>query len=253
MSHEKPLVYLILGAPGSGRREIVADLLDGGLEAEERARARVFLSADEPADPIDARLGAVERWHWVDGAIETPSLGGATPVFFVADGRRNPVDQVEAFRAWLLTSDGELGRILCVVHCRLIAEHSQLRAWNDACVHFSDVVLLNRRAGLPNKWVSDFQAHYASQFLPCLFEAVKNGRVKNPAVILEPQARRLSHAFDADLAWEAVEDVDDEEEVEENSEVELTPEENDLYLARRPGGRRAKEIPDIADFLPPLA
>ena len=33
MSSEKPLVYLILGAAGSGRREIVADLIDGGLAA----------------------------------------------------------------------------------------------------------------------------------------------------------------------------------------------------------------------------
>jgi hypothetical protein len=108
-------------------------------------------------------------------------------------------------------------------------------------------VLLNRREGLANKWLSDFQAHYAAQFLPCLFEPVKAGRVKNPALILEPQARRLSHFFDAELNWEIT--GDEEEEAEGDEEIETQPEE-DPWLQRRPGGRRVKEIPDVADFLP---
>ena len=240
----KPLIYLILGAAGSGRREVVADLIEGGLG--ESDRALVLLSAEEAANEADAGLGPPRRWQWSEGRIEAPPLDGATHVFLVADGRRNPVDQIEAFQAWLPVSGGELGRILCVVNCTLAAQYHELVVWYDACVHFSDVVLLHRREGLANKWLSDFQAHYAAQFLPCLFELVKDRRLKNPALVLEPQARRVSHVFDDELNW--VVTGTDEDEAEGDEEVEAHPE-VDPYFERRNGGRRAKEIPDVAKYL----
>jgi hypothetical protein len=243
--NDRPLIYLVLGAGGSGRREVVADLIEGGLD--EGARALVLLSDEERAADCDARLGAPGRWHWAGDRIETPPLAGATHVFLIADGRRNPVDQVEAFQTWLSASGGELARIICVVHCGLVAQHKELCVWIDACVHFSDIVLLNRREGLANKWMSDFQARFASQFLPCLFEVVKAGRVKNPALILEPQTRRMSHVFDEELNWEIT--GTDEEEAEGDEEVEAKPEE-DPYFQRLQGARRAKVIPNVADYLP---
>ncbi len=251
---DRPLVYLILGAAGSGRREIVADLIEGGL-AEDAAGGPgplVLLSADEPPLPADARLGAVGRWSWAGGRIESPEFAGAAPVFFIADGRRNPVDQVEAFAPWLAGAGGELARIICVIDCALAERHRPLRAWFDACVHFADVVLLNRRDGVANKWLSDFQAHYAAQFLPSLFELVKGGRVRNPALILEPQARRLSHFFDAETDWKITGGADDDEGGAGDEEVTAEPVE-DPYLVRRPGGRRVKEIPDVAEYLPETA
>jgi len=57
----------------------------------------------------------------------------------------------------------ELGRIFCVVNCQFAAAHPDALPWFDACVHFSDVVLLSGREGIPNKWVSDFQKRYAEQ------------------------------------------------------------------------------------------
>jgi len=249
----KPLVYLILGVAGSGRREVVADLIDGGLAAgsagqpvdlaQSRQSALALLPAGERAGDADAGLGRLARWSWTDGRIESPGLEGATHVFFFTDGCRNPVDQVEAFQAWLAASGGELARILFVVNCGLAAQHKELLAWFDACVHFADVVLLNRRDGVPNKWMSDFQGRYTAQFLPCLFEVVKAGRVKNPALILDSQARRMSHLFDAEPNWE-VTGADEES----DEEIEAPPEE-DPYLQRRAGGRRVKEIPDIAKYL----
>ena len=258
MSSEKPLVYLILGAAGSGRREIVADLIEGGLAAgsagqpfdlaQSRQSALALLPAGERAGEADARLGSLARWAWNDGRIESPDLAGATHVFLFTDGRRNPVDQVEAFQAWLAASGGELARILCVIHCGLVARHKELLAWYDACVHFADVVLLNRREGVPNKWMSDFQARYAAQFLPCLFELVKAGRVENPALILEPQARRMSHVFDEEPNWEVTSADGEEEDEADEEEITAQPEE-DPYLQRRAGGRRVKEIPDVAKYL----
>ncbi len=250
MASEKPLVYLILGAASSGRREVLADLIEGGLP--ENATTTVLLSAAEAASEFDARLPGLTRWAWTDEQIVGELPAGASHVFFVTDGRHNPVEQTEIFKAWLEAQGGELARVLCVVNCQLAEKNPPLLAWYEACVHFSDVVLLTRREGVANKWLSGFLAHFEKQFYPCLFELVKAGRVKNPALVLDPLARRMTHIFDAEQDWvftnEDGEEIDEDEETEGDEEVEAKPEE-DPYLARDAAGRRAKRIPDIAKFL----
>lgn len=249
-SAEKPLVYLVLGAVGSGRREVLADLLEDRAES---GATVVMLSDADVSDGFDAKLGAITRWHWTDeSTIEGALPAGAARVFFVSDGRANPVEQCEAFKAWVEAQGGEVARVLLVVNCQLAEKHPPLLAWFDACVHFADVVLLNRREGVANKWMSDFQGRYTSQFIPCLFEFVKGGRVKNPALVLEPQARRMSHAFDAEQDWVFTnadgEVIEEDEETDDDEEIEATPEE-DPYFARDAAGRRVKRIPDITKFL----
>jgi hypothetical protein len=249
----KPLVYLVLGAAGSGRREVLADLIEGGLS--ETDRAAVLLADSEGTDETaEKKLGMVARWRWLDqGAIEGELPVGATQVFFVADGRRNPVEQAEVFKPWVEAQGGEIARVLCVVNCQLAEKNPALLAWFEACVHFSDVVLLNKREGVQNKWLSDFQARFTSQFLPCLFDFVKNGRVKNPALILDPLARRMTHAFDAEQDWiftDSEGEVIEEDEVtdDDEEEIEATPE-VDPYFVRDAANRRLKKIPDITKFL----
>ena len=273
MPSEKPLIYLLLGAAGSGRREVIADLIEGGLAEGEKAA--VLISADEALSPADAKFSLIRLWRWIPpppmeqghfdredapalpvATIELDADGelpaDATRIFFLTDGRRSPVDQVEAFKSWAVLQNVELARVICVVNCQLAAAHPRLLPWFDACIHFSDVVLLNHREGVANKWMSDFQEHFKSQFLPCLFEMVKGGRVRNPALLLEPQALRVSHIFDEEVDWlltnEEGEEVEDEDEVDEDEEITATPIE-DIYFARRIGGRRDKEIPDITKFL----
>ncbi len=250
-SSGKPLVYLILGAAGSGRREVIADLIEGGVD--EGDRAAVLLSDAESASETEAKLPELTRWNWSDGVISATWPTGATQVFFVTDGRTSPVDQLEAAKAWIEAQGAELARVLCVVNCQLAEKNPALRAWFDACVHFSDVVLLNRREGVANKWLSDFQAHFKAQFLPCLFDFVKNGRVKNPAVVLVPEARRMSHYFDAEQDWVFTDaegdEIEEDEESDSDEDVTVTAEE-DPYLARHSGGRRVKELPDIRRYLP---
>ena len=97
---EKSLVYLILGAAGSGRREILADLIECGLA--EGDRAAVLLAESEPADAFDAKLPAVTRWRWTEAeTIEGELPRDATHLFFVSEGRKNRVEQIEVFKAWL--------------------------------------------------------------------------------------------------------------------------------------------------------
>lgn len=257
-STEKPLVYLILGAAGSGRREVLADLIDGGLS--ESDRSVVFLSTSESAGEPDARLGPVERWTWADKRIGAALPAGVTHAFLVADGRANPVDQVEALKPWLAEVGAELGRVICVVNCSLAEKHPELVAWYDACIHFSDIVLLNRREGVANKWLSEFRRRYEDLFMPCLFEFVKAGRVKNPSLLIEPQARRMSLYFDeggslAVLPDEPEYEITDEDgnpvdinEAENKDDEDMGPE-VDPYFALDAAGRRSKRIPDVAKSL----
>jgi hypothetical protein len=242
---DKPLVYLVLGAAGSGRREVLADLIEGGLG--EGDRPAVLISGEEAADPADGRLAGASRWRLLPGpGIQADFPEQATHVFIVVDGRRNPVDQIEALREWLGGRAAEVARVICVVDCQLAERNPKLFGWFEACIYFSDVVLLNRREGVPNKWLGDFREKFEGRFYPCLFDNVKGGRVKNPALVLAPVARRMSHVFD-EQEWVAEGDEDETEEGE--GEVEMKPEE-DPYFERRTGGRRVHEIPNIADYLP---
>ena len=249
------MVYVILGAAGSGRREVLLDLIAGGFGDDDRPV--VLLAAAEPAAEIDAKLPGVARWVWTQaGSIEADLPEGATHIFFVTDGRRSPVDQMEAFKAWVEMKPVELGRVLTVINCQLAAQHPSLRGWYEACVHFSDVALLNRREGVENKWLSDFRGFFDDQFVPCLFEFVKGGRVKNPALILDPQARRMTHVFDDELEWlvvdaEGSEDDGSDAEIGVEEEVQVAREE-EPYFVRDAAGRRAKRIVEIAEFLPKI-
>lgn len=246
MSTEKPLVYFILGAAGSGRRTVLLDLIADGLPKEDQPA--VLLCGNEATSPIDDRFPSLGHWEWTGSSIEAALPDGATQVFIVSDGRGNPVDQLEALKPWVDQHGCELGRVITVVSCKLGETHAPMLAWYDACIHFSDVVLLNQREGVANKWVSDFQSRYKDQFLPCLFEFVKGGRVKSAAVVLDSTARRLSHYFDEEQDW-IISGAVDEEEAEGDEEIEVSMEE-DPYLVRHGEGRREKEIPNVAKYLP---
>jgi hypothetical protein len=166
-STKKPLVYIILGASGSGRREVLVDLIESGLE--ETDRGAVMLSTAEAESSDDTKLPRVSRWEWRDGMIIGTLPPDATHVFFVTDGARNPVDQIEVLKPWVDAQGGEVARVLCVVNSQLLQKNPSLFAWFEACVHFADVVLLNKREGVENKWVSEFLGHFKKNFIPaCL-------------------------------------------------------------------------------------
>lgn len=245
MNAGKPLVYLVLGAAGSGRREVVQDLIAAGLD--DTTRAVVFGSESE-------RSGSEIPWRWTDDdRLEAAWPADAEAGFFIADGRSDPIDLIEAFKGWSQHAGVEIARVICVVHCRLLKEQPPLVHWYDACIHFSDIVLLNRREGVENKWMSDYQARFAKLCLPCLVDLVRKGCVKNPALVLDLQTRRLSHWFDADEGedWKSFVTDPDTVIIDEGAgeEEEDEDEEEDEYLARHPGGGRKKVLPDIRDYL----
>ena len=239
-------LYLILGSAGARRRIVLADLLDGLLPTD---RAAVLLSdaeaPDAAGDAALAKSGAtIARWRWAKPELEFEAPAGATHLFLVADGRGNPVDQVEALRELLLArADLRLARVLFVADAALLHAHPELQPWYDACAHFSDVVVLTKPEGLPQKWVGAFEKRYRDQYFPFLLEVLRREQLKNPAALLVPEARRMAQVFDEDIA---LADESDEE-------IEAAMAENDKYFARKRGGSRVEELPQIGPYCEPRA
>ena len=214
------LLYLVLGAPDSGRRALVQDLIEGGLTEEESA-----LSLTNEKFPDGEGL---TKWRWENGSFQIPENTDDTQPshqFLIFSPYLDLADQIEASLDLLDSDDGlTLARILFVVHCGLLSETSpQLQEWHDACAHFADVVLLNRRERVNNKKIKAFKEHYESMRLPFLVESVRKNRIANPAKILDPISRRISHALDP--------------------EVDVDSDLPDPYLECLSTGERAKRIP----------
>lgn len=241
-------LYIILGAPKSGRREVVFDLIDGGLE-ESESKA-VFIEASEDPSPYDEQIAAlgntlVLRWQF-NKSIQSPPLPiGTQTFFFITDGKSNPVDQIEAIHQWQSGCKLNIARILTVVNCQLTEQHEALKLWYDACIHFSDYVLLNRRENVSEKWIRAFKHFFEKAHYPCLFAYVKQGKVSNPPEILDPSPRRLSHLFDDIDPIDALE-LDEDDLPEESFDL-TSP--TDPYLEKYDSGQRKKQIPDINQFL----
>jgi hypothetical protein len=247
-----PSVYFILGTPGSGRREIVRDLVENGLAPGDPVL--VLLSEHEVPDAAEEKLArrpktTLVRAKWSLTELPAIDLPAEGVTFFFADAFADPITQLELLQPWLLARGAELARIFMVVDCQFAEKHAILRAWYVACIHFSDVVFLTKRAGVDNKWISDFLGHYETECFPSLFIQMKKGGIANPALVLEPQPRRFSQYFDEAVDLSGVEiETDDEEEGDEDDEDDGLPA-PELYFERLRSGRRVKELPDIAKYV----
>lgn len=244
MSEQTPLVYLIYGIPGSGRREVLFDLIDGGLEGKEQAL--YFRHEGEAASPFDEQLEALDTvgivdWKLSDAKVTHGEINAAPEkIIFLAPGSCDPADAAEAVKTWTELNNCQIARVITVVHCAFLSNNSTAQAWFDACIHFSDIVLMNRRESVNNKWIRAFELGYQKQFSPARFIMVKKGRVANPLEVLEPEARRLSLYFDELIPIE-----DDEFEDDEQPE-DTKP---DKYIERLESGQRAYRVPDIQKLL----
>jgi hypothetical protein len=241
---EKPLVYLVFGIPNSGRRGIIFDLIEGGMSPD--TQVLYFRPASEETVPFDEQIEALENvstvdWQ-LDGAKVKHGRVSAAPekVIFLASGTADPADTAEALKAWISHNDCRLGRIITVVHCSFLQEQLKSQGWYDACIHFSDIVLLGRREAVDNKWIKAFETRFKKQCLPCHIELVTKEKTKNPVAVLEPEARRASLFFDELIPIE-----EDEFEDEEQPE-DIKP---DRYIERNESGQRIRPIIEISRFL----
>ena len=244
MSDSAPLIYFVFGIPNSGRREVIFDLIDGGIPKHEQVL--YFRPEGEPVNSFDEQLEALENvsvasWQLKDCKINHGKLSAAPQkIIFLAPGASNPADCAEALKQWGEHNQCRIARIITVLHCHFLRTQPAARAWFEACIHFSDVVLLNRREEAGNKWVKDFEAEFKKARSPARFIFVKKGRVTNPAEVLEPEARRVSLYFDELVP------IEDDEFEDEHQPEDRKP---DRYIERLESSRRAKPIPAISEFL----
>lgn len=242
---KRPLVYLIYGIPDSERRSILFDLIEGGLPATEQVL--YFRPKGENTSSFDEQIEALENvsiveWELARGKVKHGRISAAPEkIFFLAPGASDPADVAEAIKEWGGHNDCELGRIITVVHCSFLKEQEKSKAWFDACIHFSDIVLLARRESVDSKWIKNFESRFRKECYPCLIELASKGKAKNPVAVLEPQARRMSLYFDELIPIE-----DDAFEDEEQPD-DIKP---DRFIERNESGQRIQTIVDIAKLLP---
>lgn len=253
-------LYVVLGAGPSDRAALTAHLIEHGLEPGE-GPFTVYATARDLGGSERARadLEAHARTTVVTVPEGTFTGGGVLPrvpesgtVFFLSDGSGDPVDQIETLRAWMDANDLKLARIFTVVDCALLAANPGATPWYDACIHFSDVVLLGNRADVSKKWVRGLEERLRREALPCHTAYLKaGGKVDAPAELLYPEARRISQFFDPveeDAALVGLEIEGDEPEEEEEGEADPR---NDPFLARTEQGHRIRNLVDITRFTHP--
>jgi hypothetical protein len=239
-----PLVYLIFGIPGSGRREVLFDLIEGGIPATEQVL--YFRPEGDASCDFDAKLEALENvsvvgWQLKNSKVVHGKISAAPDkIIFLAPGDSDPADCAEALKNWTDHNHCQIARLITVVHCNFLKEQPKSKAWFDACIHFSDVALLNRREEAGNKWVRDFETEHKKACNPARFVMVKKGRVDNPAEVLDPEARRVSLYFDELIP------IEEDEFEDEHQPDDIKP---DMYIERLESGHRAKPIPEIGKLL----
>jgi hypothetical protein len=241
---EKTLVYLILGIDDSGRRGIIFDLIEGGMDRD--TPVLFFRPNCASHSPFDEQTEALSNVHVVDWDLDGVRVKhgriSASPekIIFLAPGTADPADAAEALKTWATHNDCQVARIITVVHCSFLKAEPKSQSWYDACIHFSDIVLLGQREDVDNKWIKEFETRYKKQCLPCHIELVTKGKTKNPVAVLEPEARRASLYFDELIPIE-----------EDGFEDEQQPEDikPDRYIERNESGQRIRPIPDIRKYL----
>ena len=228
-------VYLILGPNGSGRRALLADFIDS-LESE--SSVLYFKHKDEIINDYDSSLESLKSvttvlWSVNDSKIKHDSISiSPSSIFFIAPASINLADVMEGLKGWLNKNYCQLTRIITVIDCKSLSENNSQNSWYEAAVHFSDMVLLNRREGVSEKWIKDMVTERKKQFHPTRFELVKKNKVNNPIDVLDSQAYRTSLYFD-DLIP-----------IEEDEFEDLLPEDLkiDPYIERLANGKRSKPV-----------
>ena len=213
-----PKIILVIDTPGSDSDLIIQDLADNCNLVNHKV-----ITAGEP-------LGSVEF--------------EATALFFKLAHNRELLDQIEAFRNYIESHDLSVNRVLAILNSKMVKEQENLAQWFEAAIHFSDYVLLTRIKEVPHDFVQKFKQIFEEEkCYPCLFEGIKDTKVKNPQLALDKEPRRMTHIFD-DI------DVFDEMDLDEDNlpDKPFVIERNtDPFLKINDEGKRLIILPKICD------
>ena len=77
-----------------------------------------------------------------------PITANPSCIFFIVPANIDLADFIEGIRGWLRKNNCQLTRIMTVINCRSLYENDTHNNWYDAAIHFSDMVLINKREGV---------------------------------------------------------------------------------------------------------
>ncbi|MFP4352648.1 MAG: hypothetical protein ACLFRP_07900 [Puniceicoccaceae bacterium] len=242
-AHENlPWLTVLLSGPNPGRWKLVLETVRHGLPKEEAVLLHVSPAEVEPARLFfpDDRF-TIGEWTLADGAVlfSEPLTSDRTNVLVY--GRPEfPDDLFEGLVDLFRAERCEMGRIVTQVHAGWGSGHEETKAWYDACIHFSDLVLIDNREEVPDAWVREFRERYLKLRYPCHFDLVRKGLPKHPEWFFDSQPRRLSLVFDPDdLSGLGPGPVESDE--DETDEIPEEPP-GDPYLRRNAAGERERKI-----------
>jgi hypothetical protein len=140
---------------------------------------------------IEHRSYAPETVEWTIGS--SPE----TTTFIVIDPRLPQVPQLELLAEALQDAGMEPVKVVTCVDTGIAETSPQYRTWLEACIYYSDIVLLGNRSGTAKSFLREFQKGYEKQCYPCQFLLLKGpGTPDRPLEILAPYTRRLAKLFD---------------------------------------------------------
>lgn len=242
---DKPGIYFLLGADEPGRFEVIKELVES--IADEQETWVISWGADSKLPDLSIAKGKVLKLAPEDSYNALLDCPEDTVCFILSDGKADPLDQVESFRDLLSQGAFELLRIISVINLRMLHEHSELKVWYEACLHFSDVAVLVDWLTIPPKSFTAWEKEYARLRNPCLTIKMTKKGINNPSLVLYPEARRISAIFDEEeqIFYDGIEIEEGDEDEDGYSESSG----EDPWLERLPGGSRRKHIPQIIRFL----
>lgn len=243
MTDQALWLNLLLSGPNPGRWKMIREIIQRALPKDEIIN--LYVSPGErnlALEAIDSERVNIGLWEINDGAIDFSTDLSENRVNLILYGLPEFADDlIEALVSGYQQSAFEMGRIATHVHCGWCANTEEARAWYEAAIHFSDLVLLDNRDEVEDSWVRDYQERFRKQRYPCLFDLVRRGLPKHPDWLFDSQPRRLSLVFDPDdlsgFATHTYGFEDEEEELDAEEEAAGDP-----YLRRNIAGEREKSI-----------
>lgn len=138
-------------------------------------------------------------------------------------------------------------KILTCVDCERAESHGKLRNWLDACIYYSDIVLLGNRSGASKPFVRDFQKQYERLCYPCLFMYLKaDGMPANTGEILFPGTRRLSQMFE--IEGPVIDTGPSDFIIESSCDLDMPEQEVDPFRSSH-DDQPPRHVPDVSGFV----
>jgi len=187
-------------------------------------------------------------------SVQPGSLATSLPInepgnaFLLLNPRLHLLDQIEELARVLLDADLEPAKVITCVDAALAEVSTKLQSWLDACIFFSDIVLLGNRATASKPFLRDFEKRYRRKCYPCVFMFLKGpGQPVNPRTVLTPDARRISQVFDLP---QGPQDPVPGLIIEASCDLDADEEPAHLYPEEATGDTEAlASIPDVKDCL----